>query len=68
MLSWCLIKQNIKEVLRIVRLQPVIKWTGSKRSQAEHIINKFPKEIDTYYEPFVGGLQCYLDYYIATLK
>lgn len=35
--------------------EPVIKWSGSKRSQAENIINHFPKEIDTYYEPFCGG-------------
>ena len=36
-------------------MQPVIKWTGSKRSQADQIISLMPKEIDTYYEPFVGG-------------
>lgn len=35
--------------------QPVIKWSGSKRSQATEIVSHFPKEIDTYYEPFVGG-------------
>lgn len=35
--------------------QPVIKWSGSKRSQAKDIINHFPKEINTYYEPFCGG-------------
>ena len=35
--------------------QPVIKWSGSKRSQSENIIKYFPKEIDTYYEPFCGG-------------
>ena len=35
--------------------EPVIKWSGSKRSQAEEIIKYFPKEIDTYYEPFIGG-------------
>lgn len=35
--------------------EPVIKWSGSKRSQAESIISYFPKEIDTYYEPFCGG-------------
>ena len=35
--------------------QPVIKWSGSKRSQASDIIKYFPKEIDTYYEPFCGG-------------
>ncbi len=35
--------------------QPVIKWSGSKRSQAKEIIKFFPQEIDTYYEPFVGA-------------
>lgn len=35
--------------------EPVIKWSGSKRSQAENILAYFPKEIDTYYEPFCGG-------------
>lgn len=35
--------------------QPVIKWSGSKRSQAEEIVKQFPKNINTYYEPFVGG-------------
>lgn len=35
--------------------EPVIKWSGSKRSQAEKILTSFPKEIDTYYEPFCGG-------------
>ena len=35
--------------------QPVIKWTGSKRSQSNEIVSYFPKEIETYYEPFCGG-------------
>lgn len=34
---------------------PVIKWSGSKRFQAPYIINEFPHEIDTYYEPFCGS-------------
>lgn len=34
---------------------PVVKWSGSKRSQAEEIIRRFPTDIDTYYEPFCGG-------------
>lgn len=44
--------------------QPVIKWSGSKRSQCDEIIKRFPKEIDIYYEPFCGGasmLRCLLD-------
>lgn len=35
--------------------EPVIKWTGSKRSQSKELIKYFPKEINTYYEPFCGG-------------
>lgn len=35
--------------------QPVIKWSGSKRSQARDIVANFPKHIDIYYEPFCGG-------------
>ena len=34
---------------------PLIKWTGSKRPIAAKIISYFPKEIETYYEPFLGG-------------
>lgn len=39
----------------MVKFQPVIKWSGSKRSQCEEILSHFPKNIDTYYEPFCGG-------------
>lgn len=39
----------------MVKFQPVIKWSGSKRSQSETIVKLMPKEIDTYYEPFIGG-------------
>lgn len=35
--------------------QPVIKWSGSKRSQIEEILKHFPNKINTYYEPFCGG-------------
>lgn len=33
---------------------PVIKWTGSKRSQAQHIAALFPS-FNRYFEPFLGG-------------
>jgi DNA adenine methylase len=39
----------------MTKFQPVIKWSGSKRSQAEEILKRFPKKIDTYYEPFCGS-------------
>jgi len=36
------------------KFQPVIKWTGSKRSQAFAIIKEIPS-FNTYFEPFLGG-------------
>ena len=35
--------------------EPAIKWSGSKRSQANEIVKRIPREIGTYYEPFCGG-------------
>jgi DNA adenine methylase len=34
---------------------PVLKWAGGKRQLLPHILERLPKKIDTYYEPFVGG-------------
>lgn len=42
--------------MQLGNIQPVIKWSGSKRSQAPQIVQHFPSEIGTYYEPFCGGL------------
>ncbi|MCD7802130.1 MAG: Dam family site-specific DNA-(adenine-N6)-methyltransferase [Clostridiales bacterium] len=36
-------------------IKPVIKWSGSKRSQAAEIIKYVPNSYGTYYEPFIGG-------------
>ena len=36
-------------------MRQFIKWSGSKRSQADEIISYFPKKIGTYYEPFLGS-------------
>lgn len=40
-----------------MNFQPVIKWSGSKRSQSEALVSKIDKtkEYGTYYEPFCGG-------------
>jgi DNA adenine methylase len=40
--------------MKFEKTQPVIKWSGSKRSQAERILSYFG-EYNTYYEPFIGG-------------
>lgn len=40
----------------VIKFQPVIKWSGSKRSQSEGIVKRIKdKEYDIYYEPFCGG-------------
>jgi len=36
-------------------IKPVIKWSGSKRSQSAKIKSFFPESYRTYYEPFIGG-------------
>lgn len=35
--------------------KPVIKWSGSKRSQSPQIIKYLPESFQTCYEPFLGG-------------
>lgn len=37
------------------KFNPVIKWSGSKRSQAAAILSYMPAHFNTYYEPFIGG-------------
>lgn len=34
---------------------PFIKWAGGKQSIANQLLAYFPKDIDCFYEPFVGG-------------
>lgn len=36
-------------------LQPVLKWAGGKRQLLSQMKLYFPKNIDNYYEPFLGG-------------
>ena len=36
-------------------IKPVIKWSGSKRTQATAIKSFLPISFGTYYEPFIGG-------------
>ncbi len=34
---------------------PVIKWSGSKRSQSDTIVSFMPEKFNCYFEPFIGG-------------
>lgn len=33
----------------------LVKWAGGKKQLLEQFEKFFPKEIETYFEPFVGG-------------
>lgn len=35
--------------------RPVLKWAGGKARSVPHILRLLPDQVDTYYEPFVGG-------------
>jgi DNA adenine methylase len=35
--------------------RPVLKWAGGKSRSLSRILAELPEQVDTYYEPFVGG-------------
>jgi hypothetical protein len=35
----------------------VVKWAGGKQMPAAYLVQRFPKDFDKYYEPFVGALR-----------
>lgn len=39
----------------VQKARPLLKWAGGKRQLLDAIRRRLPDEIDTYYEPFVGG-------------
>ena len=42
------------------RVKPIIKWVGGKSKLVDTITSYLPNTIDTYYEPFAGGLALFL--------
>lgn len=45
---------NIRNVIKKEAIPSIIKWTGSKRKQANEIVSYFPN-YNRYFEPFLGG-------------
>lgn len=40
--------------------KPLLKWVGGKNQIINEIFNYFPKDINNYYEPFIGGGSVFL--------
>ena len=38
-----------------MKIKPILKWVGGKTQILDKIIDSFPKEIEDYHEPFIGG-------------
>ena len=36
-------------------INPLIKWSGGKGDEIKNFEKYFPKDFDTYIEPFIGG-------------
>jgi DNA adenine methylase len=36
-------------------MKPFLKWVGGKQKIIKEVLDTFPNDIDTYYEPFLGG-------------
>lgn len=43
-----------------MELKPILKWAGGKTQIIDELLDKFPKNINIYYEPFIGGGSVFL--------
>lgn len=43
-------------------MQPFVKWAGGKRQLLPEISKRLPKSFNDYYEPFIGGGACLLEF------
>jgi DNA adenine methylase len=46
----------------------LVKWLGSKRRQARSIVERFPRRIETYREPFLGGGSVLYELLVSEIK
>ena len=59
-------KSGAKNVETTSHLKPLIKWSGGKSDEIKQFEQYFPKEYNTYIEPFIGGGSVY--FYLSPEK
>lgn len=55
------LENNNLENIEINLINPILKWAGGKTQIIKEVINKFPNEINNYYEAFIGGGSVFLE-------
>ena len=48
-------EQRVRGTKAVAASKPLLKWVGGKMQIINDIIGSFPKEINNYHEPFIGG-------------
>jgi DNA adenine methylase len=54
-----MLESLIPEVPIVDHIRPIVKWAGGKRQLLGVLEEHFPKQFETYYEPFLGGAAVY---------
>ena len=57
------VKTDVKNIKHTTQPKPFVKWVGGKRSIMQELLQKIPKHINNYYEPFTGGGALFFEIY-----
>lgn len=57
------VKTDISKIEHATQPKPFVKWVGGKRSIMQELLSRIPKQINNYYEPFVGGGALFFEIY-----
>ena len=55
------VKETKKAKINLKLISPILKWAGGKTQIIKEVTDKFPKEMNNYYEGFIGGGSVFLE-------
>lgn len=58
-----IVKSEVSQADNSPLAKPFVKWVGGKRSIMKELLERIPKTINNYYEPFVGGGALFFEIY-----